>query len=81
MNPSEAQNLLPRPKFSIPVNALRDLLAGLHEAAKNMNAVDEAFIGAESLVDALCQVAANHPEPIVALYLQSELRSLEKQYG
>jgi hypothetical protein len=78
MNPTEAQNLLPIPKFSIPVNALRDLLAGLHDAAKNMIATDEAIVDAKSLIDALCQVAANHPEPIVALYLQSELRSLEK---
>lgn len=78
MNPTEEQNLLPIPKFSYPVNALRDLLAGLHEAANNTNAIDEAVIDAESLIDALCKVAANHPEPIVALYLQSELRSLEK---
>ena len=68
----------PLAKISIPVNALRDLLAGLHAAANNMNTIDEAVIDAESLIDVLCHVAANHPEPVVALYLQSELRSLEK---
>jgi predicted transcriptional regulator len=78
MNPDEAQNHLSIPKFSIPVNALRDLLAGLHEAAKNMSASDEAVIEAESLIDALRKVAACHPELIVALYLRSELQSLEK---
>jgi hypothetical protein len=78
MNPPEAQNLLSVPKFSIPINALRDLLAGLHEAANNMKTKDEAVIQAESLIGVLCQVAAYHPELIVALYLQSELRSLEK---
>jgi hypothetical protein len=66
------------PKISIPLNALRDLLAGLYEAVAELRLPDDMVITADSLGAALCQVAGFHPEPVVALYLQSEIASLER---
>lgn len=57
------------------VASLRDLLRGLLTSAGALLEADElAELPGDSLAGALLSLAANHPEPQVARWLESEIR-------
>lgn len=71
---------------TVPLTALHDLLFALGTA------VEQAFeqqlatgtppvIAGDTLCELLCNLMEYHPEPVVRLYVQNELRRLEKPHG